>query len=145
MSGFDQPVGDDDSQAGLGDGRARHKPPIRAWEELVGRPSSQVMRFQEIAPRSPAKTTTGVTAAISIIPVPIVWATAVPKMRKATKLKKAAQTTACRGVRTRVETMVAIELAASCMPLVKSKARATRMMKMTRIRPAGVIASSADF
>jgi hypothetical protein len=39
-------------------------------------------------------------------------------MRKATKLKKAAQTTAFLGVKTLVETIVAMELAASCMPLV---------------------------
>ncbi len=27
-------------------------PPMRAWEELLGRPSHQVMRFQMIAPLS---------------------------------------------------------------------------------------------
>ena len=69
---------------------------------------------------------------MSIIPAPIVWATPVSKMRKATKLKKAAQRTARRGDRTRVETTVAMELAASCMPFVKSKANATRMMKTTK-------------
>src|SRR4051812_40005711 len=45
--------------------------------------------------------------------------------KKATKLKKAAQATASCGESTRVETTVAIELAASCRPLMKSKARAT--------------------
>jgi len=40
-------------------------------------------------------------------------ATPVPKVKAATKLKKAAQQTAWNGVSTRVETMVAIELAAS--------------------------------
>ena len=57
----------------------------------------------------------------------MVWATWVPNTtcsttilpsRKATKLKKAAQTTASRGESTRVETMVAMELAASWKPLV---------------------------
>src|SRR5438477_10752569 len=45
---------------------------------------------------------------------------------KATKLKKAAQTTAACGRSTRVDTTVAIELAASCRPLRKSNASATR-------------------
>ncbi len=80
--------------------------------------------------------TGGVTTEMSIIPAPIVWATPVPKMRKATKLKNAAQRTARRGDRTRVETTVAMELAASCMPLVKSNANATRTMKMTKRKPA---------
>ena len=109
---------------------------MRAWEELVGRPMSQVKMFQPMAPMRAAKMTWGVTIEMSIIPAPIVWATPVPKMRKATKLKKAAQRTAWRGDRTRVETTVAMELAASCMPFVKSKANATRMMKTTKRRPA---------
>src|SRR5579883_1057414 len=45
------------------------------------------------------------------------------------KLKKAAQTTATRGLRTRVDTTVAMELAASWKPFMKSKARATRTMR----------------
>ena len=50
---------------------------------------------------------------MSIIPEPIVLATAVPKTNAATKLKNAAQMTAFPGDRTRVETTVAIEFAAS--------------------------------
>ena len=50
---------------------------------------------------------------MSIIPLPIVVATAVPKPNAATKLKNAAHTTAHPGESTRVETTVAIELAAS--------------------------------
>ena len=90
-----------------------------------------------MAPRSPAKMTSGSTTVMSIRPLPIVLATAVPKMRKATKLKKAAQMTACLGLRTRVETIVATELAASWRPLVKSKARAMAMMKTmkTKLQP----------
>jgi len=49
----------------------------------------------------------------SINPEPIVLATAVPKVKAATKLKNAAQTTPWSGVKTRVETTVAIEFAAS--------------------------------
>ena len=44
------------------------------------------------------------------------------------KLKNAAQTTATPGVRTRVETTVAIELALSWKPLMKSKISATPMI-----------------
>src|SRR5512145_2674856 len=47
------------------------------------------------------------------------------------KLKKAAQATAFIGERTRVDTTVAIELAASWNPLMKSKARARRTRKTT--------------
>ena len=49
------------------------------------------------------------------------------KTMKATKLKKAAQTTAARGDSTLVETTVATELAASCRPFRKSKVSARRM------------------
>src|SRR2546423_14813377 len=35
-------------------------PPIKAWDELDGRPKYQVTRFQAIAPISPPKTTRGV-------------------------------------------------------------------------------------
>ena len=45
-------------------------------------------------------------------------ATAVPKVNAATKLKNAAQMTACPGESTRVDTTVAIELAASWKPLM---------------------------
>src|SRR5947209_10586528 len=44
---------------------------------------------------------------------------------KATKLKKEAQNTAYCGRSTRVDTMVAIEFAASCRPLRKSNSKAT--------------------
>ena len=102
------------------------RPPISACELLDGMPSHQVTRFQTIAPISAPKITRGVDdAAPSMMPVPIVSATCRPKNRKAMKLKKAAQTTAYCGRSTRVETMVAMELAASCRPLRKSKASAT--------------------
>ena len=87
-----------------------------------------------MAPIRPANISRGVTTLISIIPLPMVVATAVPKIRKATKLKKAAQITAKRGDNTRVETTVAIELAASCRPLVKSKVKAIKIIKITKIK-----------
>ena len=63
----------------------------------------------------------------------VVAATFVPKIMKATKLKNAAHTTACCGESTRVETTVAIELAASWKPLKKSNANAMAMMMTTQI------------
>jgi hypothetical protein len=87
-------------------------PPISACDDEVGRPSHQVVRFQAIAPTSPANTTASPTAAGSMI-VPTVSATWVRKTTKAMKLKNAAQTTASRGLSTLVDTTVAIELAAS--------------------------------
>ena len=91
-------------------------PPISACEEEVGRPSHQVVRFQAMAPTSPANTTASLITSGSMI-VATVLATWVRNTRKAMKLKKAAQTTASRGLSTRVETTVAIELAASWKPL----------------------------
>ena len=64
-------------------------------------------------------------------PFPTVLATCTPNPKAATKLKKAAQATACIGVSTRVDTTVAMELAASWKPLMKSKTRATAMMSAT--------------
>ena len=73
--------------------------------------------FQEIAPTSAANTTRGSMISALMMPLPIVSATWRPKNRKAMKLKKAAQKTAYCGRRTRVETIVAMELAASCRPV----------------------------
>ena len=84
-----------------------------------------------MAPISPPRTTSELTTVMSISPEPIVLATAVPKTKAATKLKKAAQKTAAKGDSTRVETTVAIEFAESCMPLMKSKTSAIAMMTRT--------------
>ena len=100
-------------------------PPISACELDDGMPSPQVTRFQTIAPIRAAKMTWVSTTDGSMMPVPMVWATLRPNTMKATKLKKAAQNTAYCGRSTRVETMVAIELAASCSPLRKSNSSAT--------------------
>ena len=101
------------------------RPPISACELLEGIPRFQVIRFHRIAPISAPNTTRASMAPASIMPVPSVLATCRPKNRKAMKLKNAAQATAYCGRSTRVETMVAMELAASCKPLRKSKASAT--------------------
>src|SRR5665213_3919503 len=102
---------------------APQKPPMRACELEDGRPHHQVTRFHTMAPSRAASTTMGVMTAGSTMPLPMALATWVPK-NMATKLKKAAHTTATPGVRTRVDTTVAMELAASWNPLMKSKASA---------------------
>ena len=71
-----------------------------------------------MAPPSALRSTPSVMIFGSMIPLPIVCATCSGKTMKAMKLKNPAQTTAWRGVRTRVETMVAIEFAASWNPLM---------------------------
>ena len=88
-------------------------PPSSAWEELEGMPYHHVTRFQVMAPSRPARMTSGFTMLMSIIPEPMVLATWVPKTNSATKLKNAAMATAAIGLRTRVPTTVAMELAAS--------------------------------
>ena len=75
--------------------------------------------------------TLGVTTFTSIIPFPTVFATAVPTVKAAAKLKNAAQTTAAIGLSTRVPTIVAIELAESWNPLMKSKTSATMTIATT--------------
>src|SRR6266481_1026676 len=105
---------------------------MSACEELVGRPRTKVMRFQEIAPSRPARRTCCVTSSMWIMPLPIVAATAVPKTKAAMKFQKAAQTTARKGVSTRVETTVAMELAASCQPFENSKVRVRKMTTSRR-------------
>src|SRR5438309_1825799 len=107
-------------------------PPTIAWEEEVGIPPHHVRRSHAIAPTSPAAMTGIVTDAGETTPCLIVEATASPKTRNAMKLKKAAHATARCGERTRVETIVAIELAASWKPLMKSNARASPMIAQTR-------------
>src|SRR5262245_14280616 len=61
----------------------------------------------------------------------IVAATLSGKMMKATKLKNAAHATAHHGLKSGVEPMVAIELAASCRPFKKSNVKASRISSQT--------------
>src|SRR3972149_6053609 len=84
-----------------------------------------------MAPTRAAVITGTVTEVGSTTPLPMVSATCKPKKRKAMKLKKAAHPTAQRGDKTRVETTVAMELAASWNPLTKSKAKARPMTLQT--------------
>src|SRR5207247_6109841 len=89
------------------------------------------MRFQPIATTSPANTTPIDRTSCATTSLAIVLATWVLNTRNATKLKNAAHATAYRGERTLVDTTVAIELAASWKPLVKSNASATAMTNTT--------------
>ena len=104
---------------------APSSPPTSACELDDGMPAHQVTRFQMMAPTSAPKITCGSMAFADTMPTPSVSATCRPKNRKAMKLKNAAHATAYCGRSTRVETMVAMEFAASCRPLRKSKTSAT--------------------
>ncbi len=84
-----------------------------------------------IAPINPPSTTSGVTILPSIIPFEIAFATAVPMVKTAAKLKHAAQTTAAIGLSTRVPTIVAMEFAESWNPLMKSNMKATMTIAAT--------------
>src|SRR6476661_2199977 len=107
-------------------------PPIKACEELEGRPKDQVIRFQEIAPIRPAKTTVGVTTAASTTSLATVAATVI-EMKAPTKLSSEAKAIATCGRAAPVEIEVATTFAVSWKPLVKSKASAvpTTMTRMT--------------
>src|SRR5690349_10420307 len=119
------------------------RPPIRACELLEGMPASQVMTSQAIAPTSAPKMTRGVTMLTSMMPVPTVCATCRPKNRKALKLKKEAQMTAYWGLSTRVDTMVAIELPASFMPLKKSNTSAMPISTISNGNPSAAVSMIA--
>src|SRR5258708_11885362 len=90
------------------------------------------MVFQVMAPRRPARRTFSSTISMWTMPLPMVLATAVQKTKAAMKFQNAAQTTARKGVSTRVETTVAMELAASCQPFENSKVRVRKMTTSRR-------------
>ena len=69
--------------------------------------------FQAIAPQSAPNTTFWSMTAESTMPLPTVAATERPKNRKAMKLKNAAQIIAFCGLMAPVDTIVAMEFAAS--------------------------------
>lgn len=94
-------------------------PPISACEELDGMPSSQVMRFQTMAPARPPNTTARVTRPVSTSPLAIVAAT-LRERNAPTRLRLADSATAVRGPSALVAIDVAIALAVSWNPLVKS-------------------------
>ena len=89
-------------------------PPMRAWEEDEGSPFHQVSRFHPIAPTraAPTSQSPSMPCGASMIPLPTVWATLVPK-NAPTRLATAAIARATRGVSARVDTDVAMAFAAS--------------------------------
>jgi len=89
------------------------KPPINVWEDEEGMPDHQVSKFQIIAAISPEKITSSVIkSGFTVLETAPAILCSV-KMKKATKLNRADHNTAWKGVRTLVETTVAMELAAS--------------------------------
>ena len=87
-------------------------PPMSACEDDDGSPNHHVARFQQIAPMSPPKTTVGVIAPASTIPLAIVAAT-FSEMNAPTKFRIAAIVTATLGGSAPVAMVVAIAFAVS--------------------------------
>ena len=110
-------------------------PPISACEEEDGIPNHQVARFQLIAPIRPPRTTTGVIAPASTIPSATVAATE-SEMKAPRKLRTAAMPTATFGGSAPVAIVVAIALAVSWKPLVKSKLTPAATTRATMMSPA---------
>src|SRR5579884_116538 len=109
------------------------RPPTKACVELLGSPRYQVARFQAMAPSSPAMTLSRVGWWSRVA---MVLDTALPKKttvtRAPTRLSTADSSTAWRGERARVEMEVAMALAVSWKPLVKSKITATTKAATSR-------------
>ena len=107
------------------------KAPMSEWDTLMGSPFQVHRSVHTIAAISAARIRCGLMMLGATSPLPIVRATCVSNRNAAMKLKKAAQSTAARGESTRVATTVAIELAASFSPLLKSKTSAIRTIERT--------------
>src|SRR4051795_11446805 len=99
------------------------RPPKSAWDELEGSPRYHVTRFQRMAPISPAKITTGLMSVSSTSPPEMVLATWTDRKAPA-RFRQAATATAVLGRNAPVAIDVAIALAVSWNPLVKSKTNA---------------------
>jgi len=106
------------------------RPPNSACDELDGRPSNQVKTFQRIAPTNPAKTITSrscpPTASSWTMPLATVAATATER-KAPMRFSAAERATAMRGRSAPVAMEVAIALAVSWKPLVKSNVSAVAM------------------
>src|SRR5580704_563544 len=103
---------------------APQRPPISAWVDDDGNPNRHTMTFQIMAPTMAANKTVSPSAAFGVaMMLPTVLATLVDTSAPA-KLHTAASASATRGRNALVEIGMAIALAASLKPLVKSKPRA---------------------
>src|SRR5438067_11347430 len=102
--------------------------PTSACVELLGSPRYQVMRFQAIAPISPAMITTRPTLKATIFPMvldTLAWKKTTVITAPA-RFSTAEIRTAIRGETARVETELAIALAVSCKPHVNSQPNTAR-------------------
>ena len=98
-------------------------PPIRPWLELDGRLSAQVTRFHRIAPSRAANSTSSVIRSWTTTSSAMVSATWI-EMNAPAKFSTADRATARRGLMALVAIDVAMALAVSWKPLVKSNASA---------------------
>src|SRR6266576_4261922 len=104
--------------------------PTKAWVELLGSPRYQVIRFQAIAPIKAAMMTTRPTLKATILAMvfdTFAWKKTTVITAPA-RLRTAEIRTASRGDTARVDTDVAMALAVSWKPLVKSNPTAIRMV-----------------
>src|SRR5205823_4681478 len=114
---------------------APHKPPINACVELLGSPRYHVRRFHVMAPKRADMTTTRpglIASVLAIVFDTLAWKKATV-ITAPTRLKTAARPTAVRGDSARVEIDVAIALAVSWKPFVKSNATASPIVTQSRI------------
>src|SRR5690606_2301363 len=107
-------------------------PPNSEWEEEVGQPNHQVMKFHVIAPTTPAQTMSrpDIPPGSSTSPLATVEATLPPRWAPR-KLPTAAIASAGRGRSARVETEVAMAFAASWNPLVYANTSAAAIAAVT--------------
>src|ERR1051326_2012703 len=113
---------------------APQRPPMSACVELLGKPRYQVMRFQQMAPRRAAMITTSPalkSRVLAIVFETLAWKNATVTTAP-TRLKVADSSTAAWGEIARVETDVAMALAVSWKPLVKSKPTAMAIVTHSR-------------
>ncbi len=92
-------------------------PATSEWLTLTGKPNRVAVMTQITAASTAAKTALCVMKSGSTIPLPMVFATAVP-VKAPSKFIEPPKITAALGVRARVATTVAIALAASFKPLL---------------------------
>src|SRR3954452_11043009 len=128
------------------------RPPNSACEEDEGSPSSQVIRFQRIPPTRPAKMivrvgtpmSAGIGAPLAswMLMILLLTVRATSMLRNApTRFRTAERVTAVLGLRAPVAMEVAIALAVSWKPLVKSNAKAV-ITTITRMKRASVTTRS---
>src|SRR5690242_13169249 len=107
------------------------RPPNNACDEELGRPRYQVSRFHKMAPTRPPKMIGTVILVSSTRPLEMVLATSV-ETNAPTRFRTADKPTATFGLSAPVAIDVAIALAVSWKPFVKSNTRAVTITTTTR-------------